>query len=357
MSKAFVAKLAKEGARDPEALAAWIGRKKHGAGAFKKLAAAGRGKGGAGSTSSPGRGGGRGESSAPQRAEPRDMKRGFQSSTGHLEVTDSELETLRDQAAFNRGQLAMLDAAGARDSAAEVRTKLAEQEKKIADAEYARETVAGRREYDEAVQEERKAVNEAVSKARKSNDPDDWAAAASAAEGFAQRAGKSPYGSNDAGWYTSEAKSARESAEMARERRQRTEVLKREQTLPPPKPGERPVAHASHLDSDGMQSFGDPETGRRSIARSPGVTAMPDTGAEGHGTALQKVSPAFRRKVMEARASGRPWLHHIRKDGIGAEVHELQYVDANGKLQKAQFLERNSKAWKSMPAAQQWAGR
>ncbi|MFF8290432.1 hypothetical protein ACF068_14555 [Streptomyces sp. NPDC016309] len=37
-------KLAKEGARDPEALAAWIGRKKHGAKAFKQLAAAGRGK-------------------------------------------------------------------------------------------------------------------------------------------------------------------------------------------------------------------------------------------------------------------------------------------------------------------------
>jgi hypothetical protein len=42
MGKAFVAKLAKEGARDPEALAAWIGRKKHGPAAFKKLSAAGR---------------------------------------------------------------------------------------------------------------------------------------------------------------------------------------------------------------------------------------------------------------------------------------------------------------------------
>ncbi|MDI9885320.1 hypothetical protein QMZ92_13180 [Streptomyces sp. HNM0645] len=41
MGKAFVAKLAKEGARDPEALAAWIGRKKHGK-AFGKLAVAGR---------------------------------------------------------------------------------------------------------------------------------------------------------------------------------------------------------------------------------------------------------------------------------------------------------------------------
>jgi hypothetical protein len=42
MGKAFVNKLAKEGARDPEALAAWIGRKKHGAKAFGKLAAAGK---------------------------------------------------------------------------------------------------------------------------------------------------------------------------------------------------------------------------------------------------------------------------------------------------------------------------
>lgn len=42
MGKAFVAKLAKEGARDPEALAAWIGRKKHGKAAFAKLAAKGR---------------------------------------------------------------------------------------------------------------------------------------------------------------------------------------------------------------------------------------------------------------------------------------------------------------------------
>ncbi|MFE5895840.1 hypothetical protein ACFQ67_00165 [Streptomyces sp. NPDC056488] len=38
MGKAFVAKLAREGARDPQALAAWIGRKKHGK-AFGKLAA------------------------------------------------------------------------------------------------------------------------------------------------------------------------------------------------------------------------------------------------------------------------------------------------------------------------------
>lgn len=41
MPSAFVAKLAREGARNPEALAAWIGRKKHGT-SFAKLATAGR---------------------------------------------------------------------------------------------------------------------------------------------------------------------------------------------------------------------------------------------------------------------------------------------------------------------------
>lgn len=56
MGKAFVAKLAKQGARDPEALAAWIGRKKHGGKAFGKLSAAGRKKGsskGAGTAAKP----------------------------------------------------------------------------------------------------------------------------------------------------------------------------------------------------------------------------------------------------------------------------------------------------------------
>jgi hypothetical protein len=42
VGKAFVAKLAKQGARDPEALAAWIGRQKFGRKAFGRLAAAGR---------------------------------------------------------------------------------------------------------------------------------------------------------------------------------------------------------------------------------------------------------------------------------------------------------------------------
>jgi hypothetical protein len=42
MGKAFVAKLAQKGARDPEALAAWIGRQKHGRRAFQNLAKAGR---------------------------------------------------------------------------------------------------------------------------------------------------------------------------------------------------------------------------------------------------------------------------------------------------------------------------
>jgi hypothetical protein len=55
MGKAFVAKLAKEGARDPEALAAWIGRKKHGTKAFAQLAAKGRKEGGASSSPSSSR--------------------------------------------------------------------------------------------------------------------------------------------------------------------------------------------------------------------------------------------------------------------------------------------------------------
>ncbi|CAL9503521.1 hypothetical protein [Streptomyces sp. enrichment culture] len=42
MGRAFVAKLARQGARDPEALAAWIGRQKHGKTAFQRLAKAGR---------------------------------------------------------------------------------------------------------------------------------------------------------------------------------------------------------------------------------------------------------------------------------------------------------------------------
>lgn len=42
MGRAFVAKLARQGARDPEALAAWIGRQKHGRAAFQQLAKAGR---------------------------------------------------------------------------------------------------------------------------------------------------------------------------------------------------------------------------------------------------------------------------------------------------------------------------
>lgn len=42
MGRAFVAKLARKGARDPEALAAWIGRQKWGKTAFQRLAKAGR---------------------------------------------------------------------------------------------------------------------------------------------------------------------------------------------------------------------------------------------------------------------------------------------------------------------------
>lgn len=42
MGRAFVAKLAAKGARDPEALAAWIGRRKMGKAAFQRLAKAGQ---------------------------------------------------------------------------------------------------------------------------------------------------------------------------------------------------------------------------------------------------------------------------------------------------------------------------
>ncbi|MGW8988713.1 hypothetical protein ACWGRF_02060 [Streptomyces zhihengii] len=45
MPSAFVSKLARQGARNPEALAAWIGRKKLGKAAFTKLAAKDNGGG------------------------------------------------------------------------------------------------------------------------------------------------------------------------------------------------------------------------------------------------------------------------------------------------------------------------
>ena len=44
MASAFVSKLAAGGARDPEALAAWIGRKKHGAAAMRMKAKSGAAK-------------------------------------------------------------------------------------------------------------------------------------------------------------------------------------------------------------------------------------------------------------------------------------------------------------------------
>jgi hypothetical protein len=346
MGKAFVAKLAKQGARDPEALAAWIGRKKHGK-AFAKLAAAGR-KNQSSEGAKPSSGAAKKTASAPKRAAPRDMKRGFRPGSSLFALSDNEVETLRDRAKFNRQQVELLEVAGAEGSGARIRAELAEQERQIADAEYARETAAGQRAYGRDIQAERTSVNEAIRKARGTNDPDDWAAAADAAEAFSQRAGQSPYGAQDAGWFRSEAQSARESAGTARQARERQEVRKRQRALPPPKPGETPVAHAEFLGGeDGNRSFGDPEMGRKAITRSSEATAMPDTGAEGHAEALKNVSPAFRKKVADARASGRPWLHHISHDSGGAEIHELQYADATGKLQKVKFLERNTKAYKA----------
>lgn len=352
MGKAFVAKLAKEGARDPEALAAWIGRKKHGKGVFQKLAAARKKQSSEGAKPSGGNAPKK-TASAPKRAEARDTKRGFQPGSDRFAVSDSELETLRARVKFNRQQLDLYETAGATDSAAEKRAELAEQERQIADAEYARETAAGQRAYSDDVQAERQSVNEALRKARQTNDPGDWAAAAEASEAFSQRAGQSPYGAQDAGWFRTEAQSARTGAESARLHRERQEASRRERTLPPPKAGETPVAHLAVLDSEGQQSFGDPEMGRRALARSDVGTAMPDTGAEGHDSALKNVSPAFRKKVTEARSSGRPWLHHVSHDSGGAEIHELQYVDASGKPQRTTYLERNGAAWKRMSPAEQ----
>lgn len=357
MGKAFVAKLAKQGARDPEALAAWIGRKKHGK-SFAKLAAAGRKKQTGESAKPSGRPAQKKAASAPKRAAPRDMNRGFKPGSSQFALSDTEVETLRDRVKFNRQQLSLYEIAGSEDSSARTRAEIAEQERQIADAEYARETAAGERAYASQVQAERASVNEALRKARSTNDPDDWAAAAKAAEAFSSKAEKDPFGARDAGWYRSEAKSAQTGAESARQARQQQEVRRRERTLPPPKAGETPVAHVEFLDSeDGNRSFGDPEMGRKAITRSGEATAMPDTGAEGHAEALKNVSPAFRKKVADARASGRPWLHHVSHDSGGAEIHELQYADASGKLQKVKFLERNTKAWKVKEERQRRSGR
>jgi len=60
---------------------------------------------------------------------------------------------------------------------------------------------------------------------------------------------------------------------------------------------------------------------------------------------LARVSPAFRRKVQAARASGQPWMHSVGTDSAGAEIHELQAV-IDGRPQKITYLERNSAAWK-----------
>ncbi|MGW3572069.1 hypothetical protein ACWDSL_50850 [Streptomyces sp. NPDC000941] len=355
MGKAFVAKLAKEGARDPEALAAWIGRKKHGPAVFKKLAAAGQRKQSSQDSKPSGGATRKKAASAPQRPAARDLKRGFHPSNGRFAVSDSELEVLRERAAFNRQQMAMLDAAGVTGTAERRRT-LAEQERQIADAEYARETAVGQRAYEAATQAERAAVLDAVKKARLSKDLKDLAAAADSAEAFSQKTRKSPYGTEDASYFAVEAKSARASLAEEQRAQERRAVQMAQQTLPPPNPGETPVAHAAHLGSAGRsQSFGDPTLGRKVISSSPGVTAMPDTGAEGHDSALANVSPAFRKKVMAARASGRPWLHNIGHDSGGAEIHTLQYEDANGKPQRATYLERNGAAYKRLSPEQQMA--
>ena len=354
MGKAFVAKLAKEGARDPEALAAWIGRKKHGAAAFKKLAAAGQKKREQQAPSAS-----RASKRATQRAAtpqaPRDMQRGFRAEDAQkpleqrrFAVSDQELNALRLDVTLDQKTIERQEARGDRTGAGITRTAMEARQAQIADAEHARDTVAGERAYAQAAAPKREAANAAVRKARSTDDPGDWAAAAQAAEAFSREAGQSPYGKKDSGWYRGEAEAARKEATASQERRRREAERKQAQTLPPPKPGETPVAHAAHLDSEGRtQAFGDPTMGRKVISQSPGVTAMPDTGAEGHDSVLANVSPAFRKKVMAARASGRPWLHNITHDSGGAEIHKLQVVGADNKVQNTTFLERNSKKWKA----------
>jgi hypothetical protein len=53
VASGFVSKLAAAGARDPEALAAWIGRKKHGKAAFAKLSSGGQKKASSKASGSP----------------------------------------------------------------------------------------------------------------------------------------------------------------------------------------------------------------------------------------------------------------------------------------------------------------
>jgi hypothetical protein len=367
MGKAFVAKLAKEGARDPEALAAWIGRNKHGGKAFAKLAAVGRKKSrddGRNATAAGAKPAQRAKrrnafpkqaaAQAAPKVEPRDKDRGFHPDDKHLPMQRRRLVVPDDERGVVRSQIAMLqlnvenaEALGAPEAAARARRELQEKERQLADADYARETLAGDAHYGRTSQAGRDAAREAVRKAQQTDDPKDWEAAADAADAFSRQASQSPYGHLDAGWYRNEAKNARTAAVHAREKQARQAARKAERTLPPPKPGETPVAHVEFLDEEGMRSFGDPELGRRAISRSSDATAMPDTGAEGHESALNNVSPAFRKKVAEARASGRPWLHHISHDSDGAAIHKLQVMTPGGKQQTTTFLERNTKAWKA----------
>lgn len=105
MGKAFVAKLAKEGARDPEALAAWIGRKKHGGAAFKKLSAKGRKDGGDKSASTAQKPSGRTRqpSGEAAKAAPSGDQRG---ASGFTEAEERQLKATAAQTSkMNLGQL------------------------------------------------------------------------------------------------------------------------------------------------------------------------------------------------------------------------------------------------------------
>lgn len=223
MGKAFVAKLAKEGARDPEALAAWIGRRKHGK-AFGKLAAAGRNKDG----DRPQTKGAADRASDPQAAQ-----------------RARERKTL----ATIRGEL--VQRAAARQKA---REKL---EQRAAAREKAQQSAGG-------------------------------------TVGVAQH-------------YT------------------------------------------------GTKVYGSPDQIERAAQRKDYDSSTTTASGNDHDALLNRTSPAFRQKVQEARKSGRPWIHQVGHDSGGAEIHNLQFVDANGAKQNVTYLERNGAPWKKLTPAQRQA--
>ncbi|MER5482926.1 hypothetical protein ABT024_06880 [Streptomyces sp. NPDC002812] len=104
MGKAFVAKLAKEGARDPEALAAWIGRKKHGASFGKKQGA--EKKSGDGKKEAPSKGKTRAASKKPPPAAAQGADNSSRNGAGFTEQEEQTLTAASSQARrMDLGQL------------------------------------------------------------------------------------------------------------------------------------------------------------------------------------------------------------------------------------------------------------